>query len=212
MSAYIHAIAPISRRSLALFCIVGLHAVFIFALTNGLMPRVIRDQVDPLVVDFPQVEQRPLEAPPSVEPVLLEKFQIPVPTPPAPIEFASETPTVSAADETLGSTYSGTATQDVGDSLVHAGLGKNFPNPDSFYPPSAIRQEIEGKALVHVCVGPDGKLTEAPQIAQSTQNASLDEAALRLARAGRYVAGSRGGVAVTDCFDFQTTFQIKNRG
>lgn len=212
MSAYIHATAPISRRSLALFSIVGLHAVFIFALMNGLTPRITVDKVMRIAANFPEVEQRPLEEPPPLEPVLLERFQISVPKPPALIEFAAETPTVSAADETLAQTYSGTAVQNGGGSLVHASLGKNFPNPESFYPPSAIRQELEGKALVRVCVGPDGKLAEEPQITQSTQSPLLDNAALRLARAGRYVAGSRGGLAVTDCFNFQTKFQIKNRG
>ena len=37
---------------------------------------------------------------------------------------------------------------------------------------------------MHVCVGPNGKLTEAPTIAQSSGSPRLDEGALKLATAG----------------------------
>ncbi len=53
-----------------------------------------------------------------------------------------------------------------------------------------------------------GSVTNAPQIAQSTQYRLLDDAALRLARAGSYVAGTRDGVAIIDCFSFQAKFQL----
>ena len=115
---------------------------------------------------------------------------------------------MATIDPGLVPQYSGTAIVNSSESYVRAGLAQRFPDPDSFYPASAIRQEIEGKALVHVCVGPDGRLVEAPQIAQSTQHRLLDDAALRLARAGRYVPGSRDGVAITDCFNFQAKFQL----
>jgi TonB family protein len=210
MSAYLHARAPISHRSLALFAIIGLHAAFIFVFANGLMQTMTvgKDiEIDARVLN---PEQQPVEAPAPLKPEF-KRFPTPVPEPPVPLDFAPEAPTASAAGETLVPAYGAMAVQDTGGSFVRARIGRNFPNPDSFYPPSAIRQEIAGNAVVRVCVGPDGKLAEAPQIVQSTQSHLLDDAALRLARAGSYVAGSRGGMAVTDCFKFKTTFQIKNK-
>jgi TonB family protein len=211
MSGYIDVSAPISSRSLALFAIIGLHVALIFAFANGLVQRISGEKFIPIVANSIELEQRSVEAPIPVKP-MLDTFKIPVPKPLAPIEAAPDAPTGSTIDESPERTQSGTAVAAINDSLIHAGIGRNFPNPDAFYPASAIRQEIEGKAIVRVCIGPDGKLAQAPQIAQSTQSRMLDEAALHLARAGSYVAGSRGGVAVTDCFNFQTKFQIKNRG
>jgi len=210
MSGYIHAGASISRRGTALFVIIGLHVAIILAFTSGLVQKVTEDATKPFVVNFRQVERPPVETP-SLPRLVLKESTIAIPTPPVPIEFPTEAPTGSESTETLVPTYSGTASQSSAGSFKQAGLGANFPDPDSFYPPSAVRQEIEGKAVVRVCIGPDGRLAEAPRIAQSTQNRLLDEAALRVARAGRYVAGSRDGVPITDCFSFQTTFQLKNR-
>jgi len=210
MSGYIHVNDPISHRSLALFAIVGLHAAFIFALANGLVQRITVSKSMPIVADFPQVERPPEEAPTLPQPKL-ETWAIPVPEPSVPIDYIPDAPAGSAIDDSPAPVQGGVAAENSGSSFAHAGIGRHFPNPDSFYPAAAIRQEIEGKAIVRVCIGPDGKLAQAPQIARSTGSRLLDEAALQLAHAGTYVAGSRDGVPIVDCFNFLTTFQIKNR-
>jgi TonB family protein len=61
---------------------------------------------------------------------------------------------------------------------------------------------------VRVCVGANGKVTSAPTIAQSSGSARLDEGALSLARAGRYVPGSEDGKPIDDCFEFRIRFQM----
>jgi TonB family protein len=210
MSTHILARSPMSQRSLMAFAIGGLHVALILAFANGLVQEITAGKSPPrIAVEFHDAKRKPSGATSSPEPHL-QTFTIPVPTPPEPIDYVPETaPTGSALDEGLVTQFSGKAAA-AEPSLpdVRAGIGKRFPNPNSFYPASAVRQEIEGKALVRVCVGPDGKLSEAPQIAQSTRSSLLDEAALRLARAGSYVAGSRDGAAITDCFNFQATFQL----
>ena len=49
--------------------------------------------------------------------------------------------------------------------------------------------------MIRVCVGPNGKLAEEPTVANSSGSARLDEGAIKLAKAGRYVAGSVDGAA-----------------
>ena len=88
-------------------------------------------------------------------------------------------------------------------------MGKNFPNSDDYYPAASIRLEEEGSANVRVCVGPNGKLAETPTVVNSSRSARLDEAAIKLAKAGRYVAGSIDGVPSTDCFPFRVKFELK---
>lgn len=209
MHSYIHARTPMSRRSGAFLAIAGLHAAFIVAFMGAFTGRMTTAEPPPILSRFTdEPRERPTEEPVATDPPFSE-FEITVPEDAPRFEITPEAPTGTAID--LTSRVSGVTTEAPSKPYVRAGLGKRFPDPDSFYPASAIRQELEGKALVHVCVGPDGKLAEAPQIAQSTQSRVLDEAALRLARAGTYVAGSRDGVAITDCFNFQTKFQLNAR-
>ena len=79
--------------------------------------------------------------------------------------------------------------------VVHAKMGKNFPNSEDYYPAASKRLGEEGAITVKVCVGPNGKLAEEPTVTQSSGSARLDDGALKLAKAGRYVAGSIDGAA-----------------
>jgi TonB family protein len=205
MQSYIHAHTPMSRRSGAFLAIAGLHAAFIVAFMGAFTGRMTTVEPPPIISDVTYEPKEQPEQPVASDPEF-QKFVLTVPADAPHFEFTPEAPAGTAID--LTSQLSGATTEAPSKPYVRAALGKRFPDPDSFYPASAIRQELEGKALVRVCVGPDGKLAEAPQIAQSTQSRALDEAALRLARAGSYVAGSRDGVAITDCFNFQTKFQL----
>ena len=211
MSTHTRTRAPLSHRGFALFAIAGLHAAFIVAFTTVFVSQVTPVELPPPIdVDFPAPNDQPPESPDASDPVF-DRFAVSVPTPLPPIPYTPDAP-APTIDSGLAPQFSGMAVDNPSVSYVRAGLAQRFPDPDSFYPASAIRQELEGKALVRVCVGPDGRLVEAPQIAQSTQHRVLDDAALRLARAGRYVAGSRDGVGITDCFNFQAKFQLGGRG
>ena len=89
-------------------------------------------------------------------------------------------------------------------------MGKNFPNSEDFYPAASKRLGEEGSVSVRVCVGPNGKLAEEPTIQESSGSARLDEGALKLAKAGRYIPGTVDGVPTTDCFPFRVKFELKN--
>jgi TonB family protein len=93
--------------------------------------------------------------------------------------------------------------------VIKAHMGKNFPSSEDFYPPASIRLEEEGNVGVKVCVAPNGKLAEPPTVVASSRSARLDEAAIKLAKAGRYVAGSIDGAPTTDCFSFRVKFELK---
>jgi TonB family protein len=65
---------------------------------------------------------------------------------------------------------------------------------------------------VHVCVGPNGKLTEEPTLAQSSGSARLDDGALKLAKAGsgKYQPGTEDGQPATTCMVFKIKFELRN--
>ena len=90
--------------------------------------------------------------------------------------------------------------------------GKGFPNTSDFYPPASIRGGEMGVAAVRACVDGNGRLTSDPTIVQSTGKPRLDEAALKLARAGsgHYRATTEDGKPVSSCYAFGIRFDLRN--
>jgi TonB family protein len=95
---------------------------------------------------------------------------------------------------------------------VGGGPGKGFPNSGDFYPPAAIRGRIEGTSAVSVCTDERGRLTAAPTLVHGSGSGDLDQAALRLAKAGsgRYRPSTEDGRAVSSCYPFNVTFNLRD--
>jgi len=95
---------------------------------------------------------------------------------------------------------------------VQGGPGAGFPNPDDYYPQRSRFLDEQGIATVKVCVDAKGRLTSEPTTVQTAGSARLDEAALRLARAGsgHYRATTEDGQPVESCYPLRIRFQLKN--
>src|SRR5579875_3576837 len=89
--------------------------------------------------------------------------------------------------------------------------GRNFPNSSDFYPPASQRLGEEGTALVHACVGPNGRLVQPPTLAKTSGHSRLDEAAIRLATAasGKYKPATEDGKPISACTTFGVKFQLQ---
>jgi protein TonB len=155
------------------------------------------------------------DQPPPPPPPQMERPPVEIPPPDVAIEVPVETQT--------------TAIQDVTDkpvpkapppppppapkrNLVAPKPGKNFPTAEEYYPPASKRLGEEGSANVHVCVGPNGKLTEDPTLAQTSGSARLDDGALKLAKAasGHYQPGTEDGTPTASCTVFKIKFELRN--
>jgi protein TonB len=88
--------------------------------------------------------------------------------------------------------------------------GKHFPNSEDFYPPASRRNNEEGITQVHVCIGGNGKLQGDPTIEKGSGFPKLDEAAVSLAKAGHYIAGSDDGKPIDSCLSFNVHFKLHN--
>jgi protein TonB len=75
------------------------------------------------------------------------------------------------------------------------------------YPSIALEQNIEGTVIVLVTIGPDGTLLSAT-IDVSSGNASLDEAALKAARASLYTPYLANGVPAAQQYKIVYDFQL----
>jgi periplasmic protein TonB len=91
------------------------------------------------------------------------------------------------------------------------GPGAGFPETAEFYPSHSIRLAEEGISTVEVCVDKRGRLTSDPTTVKGSGSERLDEAALKLARAGsgHYRATTEDGQAVNSCYAFGVRFQLR---
>jgi TonB family protein len=202
-----------SRRTLAFVLIVGVHGVLIFVLANGLThtwSEVIPPRIQAIVLPvMPKpVEQLPPLPQPTFTPTVLKipQTEFPPQFPPDENTIQNVIPVV----EDHGSAPPSTPPRAV--KRVQGGPGKAFPNTADYYPPEAIRRGAMGLATVRACVDENGRLTAAPTLAQTSGTTSLDEGALRLAKAGsgHYRPGTEDGRPVSSCFDLPIRFRINN--
>jgi TonB family protein len=71
-------------------------------------------------------------------------------------------------------------------------LGADFPSSEAFYPPTAKLNDVEGAVTLRVSISETGCIQRA-EIAGTSGVAELDDGALKLAMAGRYVPAAGAG-------------------
>jgi TonB family protein len=82
-------------------------------------------------------------------------------------------------------------------------------NPVEFYPPASRRRAEQGTPIVEACVGPSGELLRDPEVIVSSGFPELDAAAIKVAKASRYSAGTEDGVPLPkSCLKFKVKFVI----
>ncbi len=199
-----------SRRAIVFAVILGLHVLAIWLIASGLARRIIETVAPPIQTDIiEEVKER--DTPPPPPPPEFERPPVEVPPPDVAIDIPVDTaPSTAITDVTDRPVPMAPPPPPAPKNVKKASLAKNFPNTEDYYPAAAKRLGEEGSPTVKVCVGPNGKLSEDPTIAQSSGNARLDEGAVKLAKAGRYVAGSVDGAPTTDCLSFRVKFELKN--
>jgi TonB family protein len=89
-------------------------------------------------------------------------------------------------------------------------LGKDFPSSEAYYPKDLAAAGIEGVAIIHYCVSAQGRLSDTPQIEESSGNSRLDDAAVELAKAGSYVPTHANGQPLPGCDSFRVKFALKD--
>jgi len=198
-----------TRRGLVVGAILLLHVFIAWALATGLARKAIEVLAPPIQTVI-ETETHKDAPPPPPPPPQFERPPVEIP----PTDTVVEVPTAAAT-----TAISNTTTQHVAAAPVvakasvktPAGPGKGFPNSEDYYPAASKRLEEQGVAVVAVCVGPDGKLTEAPTIATSSGSPRLDEGALKLAQAasGRYKPGTEDGKPVASCTKLGIRFQMR---
>jgi protein TonB len=214
MASYVQDTNFFTRRTAVLFVIVALHVFIAWALATGLARRAIELVAPPIQTEVVEEVQKKDEPPPPPPPQM-ERPPVEIPPPDVAIEVPQETQTtaiVDVTDKPVPKAPPPPPAPVAKKVQVAPRPGKGFPSSEDYYPPASKRLGEEGAANIHVCVGPNGKLTEDPTLAQTSGSARLDEGALKLAKAasGHYQAGTEDGQPATMCTVFKIKFELRN--
>ena len=214
MAAYVQDSNFFTRRTIVLFAIVGLHVFIAWALATGLARRAIELVAPPIQTEVVEEVQKKDEPPPPPPPQM-ERPPVEIPPPDVAIEVPQETQTtaiVDVTDKPVPKAPPPPPPPVAKKVQVAPKPGKGFPSSEDHYPPASKRLGEEGSANIHVCVGPNGKLTEDPTLAQTSGSARLDDGALKLAKAasGHYTPGTEDGQPAAMCTVFKIKFELRN--
>jgi TonB family protein len=204
-----------SLRSATLFLIAGLHAALFFGLIATLSHT--RSAATP-----PDLQNHDVRSvPPEKVPVTLSgaelnhwtiEVQKPVVESPPRLEISDDV--IPDFPDKPGEVISQPLQTDTPSHVVErlaGGPSAGFPETADFYPPPSVRSGEEGMSTVQVCVDRKGRLTSDPTTVKGSGILRLDEAALKLARAGsgHYRATTEDGQPVNSCYAFGVRFQLK---
>jgi TonB family protein len=207
-----HNVGFYSRRTMSLFLVIGAHAAVLIGLMLAVGPLKVPKVPEPFVATtLPNAHPRDTlqnvpnpTGPPVINFYVPEPLVPPVAAEPDPLR--GDTNPLPPIIPDMPQPPPHTVTR------VQGAAGVGFPDSAGFYPASAIRNGEQGLAVIKVCVNVKGRLMADPIAAQSSGFVRLDEAALKLARAGsgHYRPSTEDGVAVDSCYPVGVRFQLKN--
>lgn len=201
-----HELPVLSRRTVTLLVIAGLHALVIYGFASGFAQQVVASLPGITHVVFIEQNRPP---PPEIPALRFGKVHIddPVIAGPPPIDLPKQDGVVTTVvtDPPLP-LFPPVHTV----TRVAGGPGKGFPDTQDYYPDASRRISETGAANVQVCVDPQGRLTGDPVLATSSGSRKLDAAALTLARAGsgHYRPSTEDGEPVSSCYAYRIRFEL----
>jgi protein TonB len=187
------------KRGVAFIIVILLHVVVGWGFYTGLAQKFITKVIPPVEVaeiDKPKQEDKPPPPPPK-----LEELKPYVPPPEfvdiqqAPPENA---PVAQSAVNNVIAPPAPAAPPAPPAPVARTGVRPDPKHPvsvDDYYPDASKRANEEGKCLVKVTIGTDGK-TSDPAIETGTGFPRLDEACLKLTKAFRFVPATENGKPV----------------
>jgi periplasmic protein TonB len=203
----------LSRRGMFLVILILFHVLLFWALKSGFavkfinsLPQAIKaeiiNEVKPEEPPPPPPEVK-MEMPPVQVPPVLVDIQLPVDPPPTAIQAPTTTQTVPpqppappAPPRPVQSTKA---------------VVTYKPDTFDYYPSTSRNLGEEGKVRVRICVGTNGRVTEAT-VAESSGIGRLDEASTRLAKQYRFKPATEDGKPIAQCFLLPVSFSLKEGG
>jgi protein TonB len=201
----------LSRRTVTLLLIGALHALLIYAFASGFAQHFTRELPEIMhgvVIDESRPQPpRPVLSTLPFKPAVVADIA-------DPFDSDRFDLTINHGDESRRTTDDPTGGQPPAGVpavvRVLGGPGRNFPATEDYYPTASRRIAETGAANVQVCVDRKGYLTGAPTLSKSSGSQRIDDAALKLARAGsgHYRPTTEDGAPVNSCYGYRIRFEL----
>lgn len=204
-TTYRHGSDYAQRRMVVFVWIIAAHAFLVWAFASGLAKRVVEFVAPPIETSIID-EIKTNDEPPPPPPPELERPPVQVVAPEITINLTPDAPPPPIAVITTQPVapppprpppVAGTPVKTI-----------SIPNPEDMYPATARNAGQEGRPVVTVCVSEASKL-ESVEVAESSSFPLLDEAAVKVAKGGRYKAATVDGKPVRQCAKLPVKFQLK---
>lgn len=212
-----------NRRLLIATSVVVLHVFVLWALQSGLMRRAIEviipgeilsDIISPpapqkapqLQTPTPPRKPEPQPPKPQAQPVLPQQTLAQEPSP----IVAQAVPAAAAPAAIEASTVAATPAAPPAPARIElpSSDAAYLNNPKPSYPALSRRLGEQGKVLVRVLIGVDGK-AEQVEIRRSSGYDRLDQSALATVRSWRYVPGKRNGIPEAMWFEVPIVYVLE---
>ncbi len=196
--------AFLSKRAIVFVAILAIHALVIYAFISGLAQggkRYIQTILQTNIIET----EKPKDLPPPPPPVDLKErppvqvvapdinITIPVDTPPPPI---------------TNITTHAVPPQPKAAPPPPTKLEMTFkPDVSNYYPEQARRDGQEGRVVIKICINTSGKV-DSSEVATTSGNALLDDAAVRMGKAFRFKPPTQEGKPVSTCPTLPVKFQL----
>lgn len=228
MTAMAAPLPRIPRNVLIAGAVLLAHVGGLWALQSGLLRRAIEVVVPVEILSqtvtppAPKAEVPPAPVPQPPEPVVRKPKPAPAPAPrpvaipdptPAPqapvgVTEPQPVPPPIAAPVAAAPTPAPAAPPASPKVELPSSDADYLQNPKPAYPPMSKRLGEQGKVIVRVLIGVDGRAHQA-ELRTSSGYDRLDQAALQTVRSWRYVPGKRNGVAEAMWFNVPVTFVLE---
>ena len=203
------------RNALIAASVVLFHVGALWALQTGLLRRAVEVFV-PAEILSEFIEPAANRTPPRTAAPLRAKTE-PPPQPPAVNEPAPNAPVLAAVAAPPALPVAAAAPVEAAPASAPATTSRvelpssdaqYLQNPKPAYPAISKRLGEQGKVMVRVLIGEDGRAQRA-EIRQSSGYERLDQAALNTVLAWRYVPGKRGGAPEAMWFNVPINFVLE---
>jgi protein TonB len=187
--------------------IVILHIGMIYLFESGLATRIIHAAEPPIETTIAQdVKQRDLPPPPP--PPKMERPPVEVPPPDVVINVPVETTSTAITNTTTKHVEAPPPVHQA--VIVPAALDiKHSPSPQEYYPPTSIRMNEAGTAIIKLCAAADGSVAGTPSVEKSSGSSRLDEAAVKWGVHVRMKPETSDGKPIGGCVPLKVTFVLQ---
>lgn len=203
----------LSRRGIFLIILVAFHLLLFWALKSGFAVKFIETIAPPIVADIIN-EEKPEEPPPpppevkmelppvAVPPVLVD-IQLPVEPPPTALTTVTDRPPPPGPPAPPVVARPAPPAP-----VIVSAVPTYRPDTFDYYPNTSRNLGEEGRTRIRLCVGTNGRVTEAT-VDQTSGFPRLDEASVRMAKQFRFRPATQDGKPIPQCFVQPISWSLK---